>query len=61
MHSPESGYGNWLFKGFCVLVCSRLEANGALLQGRHLLGRALPLRNELSRQRVRDEGVRPGL
>ena len=35
----ESAYGNWLLKVFRVLICSRLQANGALLQGRHSLGR----------------------
>ena len=33
--SLESAYGNWLLKVFRVLICSRLQANGALLQGRH--------------------------
>src|SRR5206468_7630633 len=59
MHSLESVYGNWLLKVFRVLICSRLQANDALLQDRHLLGRALPLRNELSRLRRRAEEVLP--
>ena len=60
MHSLESAYGDSLLKVFRVLICSRLQANRALLQGRHSLGRALPLRNESSRLRLRDEEVLPG-
>ena len=33
--SLESTYGNPLLKVFRVLVCSRLQAIGVLLQGRH--------------------------
>ena len=38
MHSLESAYSNWPLKVFHVSICSRLQANGALLQGRHSLG-----------------------
>jgi hypothetical protein len=34
-HSLENAYGNSLLKLFRVLVFTFLQANGALLQGRH--------------------------
>src|SRR5262245_57348954 len=43
-----------------VYLFKALRANGALPRGRHWLGRALPVRNELSRLRRRDEVVLPG-